>query len=143
MIEQIAYWEEYHQQKRTEYFRKYKRGKRESESENLRGSYGELLALMFLSGSRIDRKPDHDIIWEGMKIEVKIAHPRRGVTPAWEFHMTQIQVDHSENFLFICLNDMDKAITCYFIPKGVISSKDLRIGPVTRYRYEQYIIPIL
>lgn len=108
------------------------------------GSLGEMLVEWLLAGSKIVRKPSHDINFRSTKIEVKSARAKmsHGITRGWQFRIDKPAQKHwAFRFWFICFNELYRLERLYVIPKAELRGKNwLWIGPKTPAKWEQFRI---
>lgn len=108
------------------------------------GSLGELLVEYLLAGSKIVRKPSHDIKFMGTKVEIKSARASLGgkfkATRGWFFNLHNgSQHRWAFRYWFVCFNELWRLERLYVIPREVlVGKKGVYIGPETQKLWEKY-----
>lgn len=103
-----------------------------SELKRPTATLGELLVQWLLKGSKLVRKPSHDILFRGDKIEIKSARPTLAgdVTRGWLFHVNKsAQKRWAKNFWLLCFNELCMLERLYVVPTSeVIGLNHIWIG---------------
>lgn len=107
------------QRGRKAYFKSYQR---RAKPKTANWYFAELEGIEILQGSERVHKGDTDLIWEGKRVDVKMAHllPNNGWT-GWRFNV-KTQKHKADYFLCLCRDDDNVTKHVFLIPNDEIKA---------------------
>ena len=103
------------------------------------GEFGELLAQRKMSGSKLDNKTSHDLLWNKQQIEVKTSQTQSPNSRYYFDIRIQKREGNTDFFFILILDEHTRELRhAYLIPnKAITAQVTLNICP-GRSKYERY-----